>query len=420
MKNKSAYHWLVAFTGFVCIFMASGVCNTSFSTVSVYLFDFWGISNMVYGTMVSVRTFASVAGIAFVSVYYRKLSYRWGLALSLLFGAAGWVFFWSGSGKVFMGYLGSILLGLCRGIGGSVAVTILINRWFNKYKGALIGICMAASGLATSIMPKILVPIVENYSLTTYFLLMIAMFTAVAAFIAVAVRDDPKCLNLRPYGDDELSGGNQRKKTRPHDYAAGPRELILLYISSVYISATLTIFTNFNSAALKTLGWEAVDIADVTFWFGIFLMVSKPIYGFMCDRFRPEYIVCGGICMSALGTFMMSFDQMPFYGKAWVVLSFLVWSGGAPGSSAGFGIYAMDLAPKEAYAAVVKNQTLIWNISNMILSPISGGLADMFGSYRALLYIMTGISVLHAVTMWVVYRGARGHYQSLHTTTGYS
>ena len=96
MKNKSAYHWLVAFTGFVCIFMASGVCNTSFSTVSVYLFDFWGISNTVYGTMVSVRTFASVAGIAFVAVYYRNLSYRWGLALSMLFGAVGWVFFWSG------------------------------------------------------------------------------------------------------------------------------------------------------------------------------------------------------------------------------------------------------------------------------------------------------------------------------------
>ena len=414
MKNRSIYHWLIALTGFVCVFMAIGVCNTSFSTVSVYLFDFWNMNYTAYGTMVSVRTFASVIGIAVITPYYKKLSYRWGLALAMLLGAAGWICFWCGTNSVLARYAGSVLLGLCRGIGGSVAVTIILNQWFYKHTGVVIGVCMAASGFAASVMPKILVPLVENYSLTVYFEFIIILFVVVAAFVGLVLRDTPDMIGLQPYGAGEETCRKKERAVRPRDYAGGRRELLLLYVCCVFVSATLTTFTVINSVSLKALGWSTTDIADVMFWFGVFLMASKPIYGFLCDRFRPEYVVCGGISLSAVGTFMMACDWLPVYGKGWVILSFFIWSGGASAASAGFGIYAMDLAPQGQYAQAVKNQTLIWNISNMILSPAVGKIADVFGNYRPVLYIMTGITVIYAGVMWSAYKGAHRNYQRLY------
>ena len=88
-SSKFFYGWIIAAMGFLTMFVGTGLIVTCFSSLSPFLMDAWGINHTLNGTLVSIRTAATVLAMFLCGVYYKKLSLRLGIALGMLIGAHG-------------------------------------------------------------------------------------------------------------------------------------------------------------------------------------------------------------------------------------------------------------------------------------------------------------------------------------------
>lgn len=421
MANRKQYYaWVIAVIGFLSIFVSIGVTSTSFSAVSAYLYEYWGISNTVSATITNCRTISSIIAMAFCTTLHSRITYRWGISVSLLFGTFGWAFFMVAKGSVLLACVGSVCLGICRGLAGFVPVFAVFNLWFKKQKALVIGLGSAASGVATAVMPRILQPVVAATSLEFYFGFVMVFFTVIAVIVALFLRDRPEQMGFERWGEHEdvIEKEKEKPVAKIHEYSAGKREIILVYAAAVLVGFTHSVFGSVNTLSFTTAGWEAATAAAILSYYGIFNMICKVIYGWLSDRVSQTKMIVITFGTAAVGSLMLSFVVHPSFTFGMGVMTFLIWAMSTPASSTSFGVYAVDMTDSpERYAKLVQWQYTIYNIGGIIFSQMVGVLADYTGNYVLYDQMCVVANILAAAILLVAYRSAHKNWLRKQTQT---
>lgn len=186
-----------------------------------------------------------------------------------------------------------------KGIGGScisfIFVTAIINNWFIKSRGLILGIILSSSGLSTSFMSPVLQGVIDNQGFRAAYILTVMITVCMCAPFALLCPIKPEDVGCQAYGL-QAEGGKGRKSL-----GLELRYFSVLFISLITMAAVGQVLLNMVShipsyAITKGFGsqagaWRlsAVMIGNVAF---------KLIVGVIIDRFDAHAgyvtaVVCG-------------------------------------------------------------------------------------------------------------------------------
>ena len=196
---KRHYEKVIAACCFLILFTNVGLPSTSFSVFQPYLVDLPGVGNTGGSIIISVRTFMSLIGMLVVGRYYDLLNCRVGAFLASLCVCAGFFLYSQNTGSFIGLCAGSVFTGLGYGLGGMIASTMLINRWFRSNVATVAGIAAVGSGVAAVILPNVTVALIGTYSLSAAFLFESALALVLGVLVFLLLRNYPRDLGLEPY-----------------------------------------------------------------------------------------------------------------------------------------------------------------------------------------------------------------------------
>ena len=262
---KRHYEKVIAACCFLILFTNVGLPSTSFSVFQPYLVDLPGVGNTGGSIIISVRTFMSLIGMLVVGRYYDLLNCRVGAFLASLCVCAGFFLYSQNTGSFIGLCAGSVFTGLGYGLGGMIASTMLINRWFRSNVATVAGIAAVGSGVAAVILPNVTVALIGTYSLSAAFLFESVLALVLGVLVFLLLRNYPRDLGLKPYeapeGKKAGKPGRARAARRNRNVPEKLAPLVLVamtFVGCISVGGTSYLAVPFTSEGFSAEGAAAL------------------------------------------------------------------------------------------------------------------------------------------------------------------
>lgn len=102
-------------------------------------------------------------------------------------------------------YCTAILLGICAPGCMYLPQSILVNNWFSKNRGLVMGLVMGSSGLGGILWGQLLPMLIQNNGWRNTFLLLAAIMGVLLLPTSFFLHTKPEEIGMRPYGADQAA-----------------------------------------------------------------------------------------------------------------------------------------------------------------------------------------------------------------------
>lgn len=308
-KPKLFYgYWIVVAT-FFCLFIQSGCAFFAFSLfVKPLQAEFgWGRG----GIMLGFTIFILVGGLA--APYIGRLVDRYAARNVIAIGA-----FIAGLGFALLSRLNSIwyfylcyaVIGVGMAAVGHISATAVVSNWFKKWRGTAIGIMsggMGAGGFAIA-------PLIGGWTIpnlgwkVSYFVLALVTWLVIPLSLLV-IKTKPADMGLYPDGrqDSEV----EVTASLPTTENISPR--MAFTTSSFWLIAFTFLAFGFSRDGilqsqvpyLVDVGFSPAMGATVFGVVGLWSLMGKPCFGWLCDRINAKYACAIGLGFELVGIIIL-------------------------------------------------------------------------------------------------------------------
>lgn len=396
------YEKVIAACCFLILFVNVGLPSTSFSVFQPYLVALPGVGNTGGSIIISVRTFVSLIAMLVVGRYYDLLNCRLGAFVASLCVCVGFFIYSQNTGNFAGLCAGSVFTGLGYGLGGMIASTMLINRWFRTNVATVAGIAAVGSGAAAVILPNVSVALIGAHSLSTAFLFESALALVLGALVFLLLRNYPRDLGLKPYeapaGKEAAKrGGRGERRNRNVPAKLAPLVLIAMtFVGCISVGGTSYLAVLFTSEDFSEEGTAALVALC-----GGCLAAAKLASGLVFDRVGTKRGSALFFALFIAGTLLLCLSDMGSAGLAGVGV-FLYGLGLSLGT-VGISVWSIELAPRGREAKTIKNFQLCYALGGFVFTFLPGFLAEAFGTYLVTYVILLAMIAFSAVVVVGVY-----------------
>lgn len=359
---------------------------TGFTVYQPYLISIGGLSNSQASMLISIRSLFTLVAMFMVNKILRKTDIRIGATCSVFAIVISFVLYGVGTG--FPIYcLAAAIAGFAYGVGGMVAATIMINRWFVDSQGLALGICAAGSGISTVVATPVITVAIEQFSMQTALLAEAAAVMILTAVVFFLLRNRPKGEEDKHFG-----GSNPTAKIEGSQYQVSKASSYIVCVSMLLMGFTYASSSHI-SVLYKNQGFSTEKVALLVSVMGIALVLGKCGYGWVSDKFGS--VVSGNLFF---GSFFMGVMLCCISGLQNIVIAIVsvaLLGAGSSILSVGISVIAKAVAVPRHFTPLVQKFQIIYMIGSLIFGVVPGILADMTGSYvpaYILLAILVGIS----------------------------
>ncbi|HAM14735.1 MAG TPA: MFS transporter, partial [Eggerthellaceae bacterium] len=367
---KRHYEKVIVGCCFAFIFVNIGLASTAFSVHQPYLVAMEGIGDTGGSLVLSARTFTSFVAMLVVDRYYALLDARRGVFVACLCTAAGFAIYSTATSlPQFIG--GAIALGIGYGFGGLVAMTMLVNRWFASGIGSAMGVATMGSGVASIVMPLVVVRVIEASSLSAAFLVEAAVALVVGLAAVLLLRNRPSDMGMEAYAGP---AGKTRKRAR-HELRPCPRsDQALLLVAMLLLGAYCCGGVTYLSVLATSSGFEPVFAASLVALAGVALTAAKFATGELFDHLGTPLASAIVFALGAIGFSLCCFAGT---GSTAVMLAAAVLVGvGLSLGSVGISVWSLDTADPSATTRQVKNFQVAYALGGFLANTLPGIVKD--------------------------------------------
>ena len=383
---------------FLTIFVNMGLASTAFSVHQPYIVAIEGIGDTGGSLILSVRTFVSFLAMLFVDRYYRLLDVRRGVLVANLCVALGF-FIYSRAVDLPMFMAGAVFLGFGYGLGGMVSVTYLVNRWFASGIGSVMGFASMGSGLASIIIPLLIVRVIEASSLSSAFLVECALAVAVGVLVFALLRNRPSDMGMSPY---EGKAGKSRQRSAGVSGPVARVERVMLLVAMVGVGIFCCCGMTYMSVLATSSGFDTVFAATLVSVGGATLTIAKFACGELFDHVGT---MRGSVIMFVFALAGYALCCFAGFGNGPVMLAgaMLVGAGLSLGT-VGISVWSLDLSLPENRAREVKNFQVAYALGGFIANTLPGIVKDLAGTYVVSYAAMVVVVLFSACVIMRYYR----------------
>jgi predicted MFS family arabinose efflux permease len=301
-RTKIHYAWIVAGVTFVTLLAAAGARATP-GVILLPIGNEFQWSRATVSSIVSINIFLYGLIGPFAAALYQRFGLRRVMIVAMLLLSLGY-----GLSTVATRYWEFVVLwGFVVGAGSGMAATVLgaavANRWFTERRGLVMGALTASTATGQLIFLPSLARAVKSSGWRAAPIIVAIATIAVVPAIGFFMRDEPRDMGLRPFGETgapdapqpAASAGNPtRRAFAVLAEAAGVRDFWLLAGSFFACGASTNglIGTHLVAAAFDC-GIPEVRAASLLAVMGIFDLVGTTASGWLSDRYNCRYLLFG-------------------------------------------------------------------------------------------------------------------------------
>jgi sugar phosphate permease len=196
--------------------------------------------------------------------------------------------------------LWGVVVGLGTGTMAAVLGAMVANRWFTERRGVVLGLLTASSATGQLLFLPLLASMVVRFGWRSAVLLVAGVALVVLPLVALLMRDHPRDIGLRPFGEPPNAPPTPRP---PRAAAAAPliglalglrsRDFWLL-AGSFFICGLSTnglIGTHLIPASMEH-GIPEVMAASLLASIGLLDIIGTTVSGWLSDRWDNRYLLC--------------------------------------------------------------------------------------------------------------------------------
>ena len=383
---------------FLFIFVNVGIASTAFSVHQPFLVALDGIGDTGGSLILSVRTLTSFFAMLVVDRYYNLLDVRLGVLVASLCTASGFVVY-SIAASLPTFFAGAVLLGLGYGLGGMVAMTYLANRWFASGIGSVVGFASMGSGIASIVMPLVVVNVIEAVSLSAAFLVEAATSAIVGVAVFALLRNRPSDLGMEPYHG---KSGKMRARKKAAVGSVSPVQRLLLLTAMVCVGIFSCCGITYMSVLATSSGFDVLFAASLVSIAGFALTIAKLAAGELFDHLGTPR---GSAIMFSIGIAGFILCCFAGAGNAIVMVCGAIAVGcGLSLGSVGVSVWSIDLSEPANRTKQIKNFQVAYALGGFIANTLPGIVKDIVGTYVVSYAAMVAITALAAFIILHFYR----------------
>lgn len=399
-KIKANYHWLIAAIALLVMFVCGGIGNSLNGVILIPVTESLEITRGEYSRAMIATSISGVVLNLFSGTLLLKFGYR-KLIIGALVVAAGGALLASASQTLPVLCVAGVLNGmyaLCSGAGN----TRLLGSWFHRHYGLITGIVTAMTGLGGSAFSLIFADVVSGYGWRGAYLLTAAAYIIVALLIIFLVRNKPRDIGLKPYGEGYMPKNNKRD-SEDHwegfsfEHLRKRPSFYLMIVATFFSSACAYMALSVVNAHVQDCGLGADFGAKIQSVVMLGLAITKLGTGFLSDKLGVKKTTL--IAMAALGVSMLLLAGIKDRSSAYVAA--MVYSIGLPICGI---IPTLQVPSLFGYRAGVKLVGIVLamiSVASMTAVPLTNTLRDMFGSYSPV-FVGTAVATVFVVVLYLV------------------
>lgn len=418
------YHVIVAACCFLVLFVNVGMPSTAFSVYQSYIVEIPGVGHFGGSMVLAARTLASLLAMFFVVYYYRRFSARTGVLIANIAVCAGFCVY-SVANDVAGFCVGAFITGAGYGLGGMVATTMLIRRWFATHVGTVAGFVAVGTGVCAMIVPPTAVRVIEATSLSTAFAIEGAAALVIGLAVFAVLRNCPEDLGLKPYGAAEGGAGaaeaagngsargadGERGAGRADARGAGgkrgarydmPHVLVpLAFAIMMCIGAVSIVGAGYVGVLFTSEGFSNQEAARLIVVFSVSLTAAKLCNGVVFDKLGTRNGSMAFFALLIAGLALLCATDL---GATRLAAGACVLAGaGVALGTVGISVWSIELAPRGHVMQNIKNYQLGYVLGGFMFNFVPGALMEAMGTYLITYELLLGMAVFACAALLGIY-----------------
>ncbi len=388
MSKKISYAWVVFIGAFIMTFMVVGLANSPNSLYQIPITQEYGFSRTSYSVVLSLfMVFAMFAHLAF-GVLQKKLGVRKVIFMGgIIITAALMVFSISTTLPAF--YFAGSLLGFGFGFSSISSAAALVNNWFTKKKGTVMGLIFAGSGFGGTVFSMLVGEMIQKHGFKYSFRVSAILILAAVIVITLLVRNSPKDLkgkNAGEAGDEVIH--EEGTLTYKEGFKRGNFILgaFAVLIMGIIIHPVLVIAPVF----LQDKGIDPVVAATISGVVYFSAAFGKMGLGIFYDKFGPVKTM--GVVFA---TFIGGSLILLITASQWVAVIFAIVFGISVASQTVIvPCFVSSFIKSEDYNKFIGIFVAILTGGTALGIPVISSAYDVLGSYRPMIIIFIVLAVI--------------------------
>ncbi len=387
MRRKFGYELIIVALSVLMVFVVLGFCSSAKSIFIVPICDALGISRSAYSINDSLRYITT----SLVNMFFGVLVARFGLKKLIIAGFASVIissYIYSVAENVFLFYLGGIFLGLGLSWTTTTMVGAIVNRWYRKKRGTIMGIILASNGIGAALAIQILSPIIEAsaYGYRSAYRLTCIILIAVTALLLIFFRESPKTI--------ENENNIETKKPTDKLYMGMPfsevKKKWYFYATLIcvfFIGMVLQGVSGVAAPLFSDAGLSASYIALILSVNAISLTVAKLLTGVIYDKFGLRFTSSSCLILASVIMILLSLVTNSKLGMA-IALTYTILAAFAlPLETVLIPIFSNDLFGEIPNSHVLGIIASVNTAGYAVGAPVVNLCHDILGNYNLALYL---------------------------------
>jgi predicted MFS family arabinose efflux permease len=290
------YAWIIAGVTFLVLLITAGIRATPGVLIVPFETEFgWSSAG------ISVAIAIDLALYGLIGPFAAALMNRWGVRKVVLWALVMLAISVALAAKISTLWQLIVLWGICVGAGTGFTATVLaaviVNRWFSKHRGLVLGAMTAAGATGQLLFLPLMARSIEHWGWRSVVLAISVSAALVFCVVFLLLRDFPAELNLHPFGFDARIDGAIETAT-----ALGPIQALRsvskssafwLLAGSFFICGASTngLIGTHLIPACHDVGIPEVRAAGLLAMMGLFDIVGTTASGWLSDRWSSRYLL---------------------------------------------------------------------------------------------------------------------------------
>jgi MFS family permease len=390
--RDSKYRWVIFFVCFLILFAMVGVAVAPFSLYIVPVTEHFGFSRGDFTIIFSIKTVVGVIIQLSLWSIIKQFGLRWVMVIGSLVVPIGFLIFTQAT-DLWMFYLGGLFIGIGFSLVSITPITLLIDQWFDRGEGLILGLISAGSGFGGAFFTRIIGGQIVEQGFQSAFLFSAIILAATAIPVFLFVRSKPienTDLNQENPATKgiNLSQGSEHQADLGGIFKEGHLWLALLAVFLFGMVIHPVILS--TPAYLTDKGYDAIFSATISGAIFLVLAFAKIFLGFMHDRLgiRTSLLI-------SMGSFVLSTIFLVLASSQWMVWAFALFSGtGAATLAVLIPLYARDLLGQKNYRYLLGVFVAVVSAGVGVGTPLINYIYDLSGSYSWMIAIYGGIGLI--------------------------
>ena len=297
------------------------------------------------------------------------------------------MFMYSKSTGLAMFYIAATIVGIAFAFLATAICATIINTWFAKHTGMLVGLTVSLAGLGGTIFSPMVGNWIATYGWRHSFMIATIVSAVCTIIMAFAFRSEPASMGLKPlfYEEKENSGEQQAEALYGISFKKGIKTVNFWSIVLAWLIIGITVYSIMGiiSVYVQDLGYSAAEAGKALAPMFTVNMIMPFVIGWASDHINIKYLVGIGIALFAVACIILLTN--PALGMVYVVAC-CTGVGLATGRSTLPMITRKVFGTKE-YASFIGVFVGVFSGGIAIGNVLIAAIFDKFGSYASAMYI---------------------------------